>query len=238
MVDPVESQALAGNLTHAYQIISSNSGWFGNDLAAMDSTVLKTSTIENQVKDILLGRREFLPNHECVHLGGLVQTWSEHKMANVVNRYLSTKVMVNALMEGIHKQGSFNDRAQAVASYAMQCQAFQDVGTLPRDCFETSKAGAMSRIWQDAKNTWQDMNWKAKAISVATIAAVTLCGASIVALIVFAIVRTGGLAIAAIAGVGTTPISACFSRIAMNLIAATDFLGMNDAHNRAKEKTT
>ncbi|AIW18837.1 hypothetical protein F0267_24595 [Vibrio coralliilyticus] len=293
MVHPVESQALAGNLTHAYQIISSNSGWFGNDLAAMASTVWKTGTIENQVKDILQGRREFLPSHESMsmtaemiallHLvqcapymagaakgatgsglvangasqlvsalvpgstlvkpmasmfGGLVQTWSERKMANVVNRHRSTEVMVNALMAGIRKQGSFNERAQAFASYTMQRQALQDVGTLSRDCFETSKAGAMSRMWQDAKSTWQEMNWKAKAFSVATTAAVTLSGASIVALIVFAIVGTGGLAIAAIAGVGTTPISAYFSRTAMNLIASTNFLGMNDAHNRAKEKMT
>mgnify|MGYP005716446849 FL=1 len=115
--------------------------------------------------------------------GGLVQTWSERKMANVVNRHRSTEVMVNALMAGIRNQGSFNKRAQAVASYAMQRQALQDVGTLSRDCFETSKAGAMSRMWQDAKNTWQEMNWKAKVFSVATTAAVTLSGASVVALI-------------------------------------------------------
>ncbi|NOH63191.1 type III secretion system effector BopA family protein [Vibrio sp. RE88] len=293
MAHPVESQVLAGNLTHAYQIISANNGWFGADLAAMASTVWKTGTIENQVKDILQGRRQFLPNHESMSmsaemiallhltqclpylagagkgvagsgviatsvgqlvtvlglgssiskplasmLGGMVQTWSERKMANVVNRHRSTEVMVNALMAGIHTQGSFNERAQAAASYTMQRQALQDVGTLSRDCFETNKAGAMSRMWQDAKNTWQEMNWKAKAFSVATTAALTVSGASIVALMVFAIVGTGGLAIAVIAGVGTTPISAYFSRTALNLIASTNFLGMNDAHNRAKEKMT
>ncbi|ANW22928.1 hypothetical protein BA953_01200 [Vibrio coralliilyticus] len=293
MAHPVESQVLAGNLTHAYQIISANNGWFGADLAAMASTVWKTGTIENQVKDILQGRRQFLPNHESMSmsaemiallhltqclpylagagkgvagsgviatsvgqlvtvlglgssitkplasmLGGMVQTWSERKMANVVNRHRSTEVMVNALMAGIHTQGSFNERAQAAASYTMQRQALQDVGTLSRDCFETNKAGAMSRMWQDAKNTWQEMNWKAKAFSVAATAALTVSGASIVALMVFAIVGTGGLAIAVIAGVGTTPISAYFSRTALNLIASTNFLGMNDAYNRAKEKMT
>lgn len=293
MAHPVESQVLAGNLTHAYQIISANNGWFGADLAAMASTVWKTGTIENQVKDILQGRRQFLPNHESMSmsaemiallhltqclpylagagkgaagsgviatsvgqlvtvlglgssitkplasmLGGMVQTWSERKMANVVNRHRSTEVMVNALMAGIHTQGSFNERAQAAASYTMQRQALQDVGTLSRDCFETNKAGAMSRMWQDAKNTWQEMNWKAKAFSVAATAALTVSGASIVALMVFAIVGNGGLAIAVIAGVGTTPISAYFSRTALNLIASTNFLGMNDAHNRAKEKMT
>ncbi|CAM2881369.1 type III secretion system effector BopA family protein [Vibrio neptunius] len=295
MAHPVESQALAGNLTHAYQIISSNSGWFGNDLAAMASTVWKTGSVENQVKDILQGRREFLPSHESmsmtaemialIHLaqcapyiagavkgasgsgvvatgasqlvaalvpgaplmkpmasmiGGLVQTWSERKMANVVNRNRSTEIMVNALMAGIHKQGSFNDRAKAIASYAMQRQALQDIGTLSRDCFETNKAGAMSRMWQDAKNTWQEMNWKAKSFTVATTAAVSIGAAAIAALSMIAIVGTGGIAIAiaAIAGAGVTPLGALLARTALNLIASTNFLGMNDAHNRAKENMT
>lgn len=34
----------------------------------MASTVWKTGTIENQVKDILQGRRQFLPNHESMSM--------------------------------------------------------------------------------------------------------------------------------------------------------------------------
>ncbi|MFW7522879.1 type III secretion system effector BopA family protein [Vibrio ostreicida] len=66
MAHPIESQALAGNLTHAYQIVAGNSGWFGADLATAAKTVWKTSTVENQVKDILQGRREFLPTEKSM----------------------------------------------------------------------------------------------------------------------------------------------------------------------------
>lgn len=61
MAHPMESQTLAKDITHAYQIISANSGWFGADLAAAVSSVWQSATVENQVKDILLGTRELLP---------------------------------------------------------------------------------------------------------------------------------------------------------------------------------
>ncbi|HGJ5866314.1 MAG TPA: type III secretion system effector BopA family protein [Arsenophonus nasoniae] len=61
MAHPMESQALAKNITHAYQIITGNSGWFGAELATAVSSIWQTATVENQVKDILLGTRELLP---------------------------------------------------------------------------------------------------------------------------------------------------------------------------------
>ncbi|MFS1537767.1 MAG: type III secretion system effector BopA family protein [Candidatus Phlomobacter fragariae] len=61
MAHPMESQALAKDITHAYKIISANSGLFGADLAAAVSSVWQTVTVENQVKDIVLGTRELLP---------------------------------------------------------------------------------------------------------------------------------------------------------------------------------
>lgn len=61
MAHPMESQLLAKNITHAYQIITGNSGWFGADLATAISSVWQSATVENQVKDILLGTRELLP---------------------------------------------------------------------------------------------------------------------------------------------------------------------------------
>lgn len=61
MAHPMESQALAKNITHAYQIITGNSGWFGADLATAVNSVWQSATVENQVKDILQGTRELLP---------------------------------------------------------------------------------------------------------------------------------------------------------------------------------
>jgi hypothetical protein len=173
-------------------------------------------------------------------LGGMVQTWAEQKMTNVVNQNRSTEVMVNALMAGIRQQGSFNDRAKAVTSYAIQRQALQDAGTLARDCFETNKAGAISRMWQDAKNSWQEMNWKAKAFTVVTTAALAVGTAATAAIAVLAIAGTGGgaIAVAALAGATVMPFGAYLARTAVNLIASTNFLGLKDAHERAKEKMT
>ncbi|CAA2929554.1 hypothetical protein [Arsenophonus endosymbiont of Bemisia tabaci] len=57
MAHSMESQTLAKDITHAYQIISANSGCFGADLAAAVSSVWQSATVENQVKDILMGTR-------------------------------------------------------------------------------------------------------------------------------------------------------------------------------------
>ncbi|MYM58547.1 hypothetical protein GTG28_04855 [Vibrio sp. OCN044] len=295
MSHPIESQALAGNLNHVFQIVTSNSVLFGSDVAAMATTIWSTGTVENQVKDILQGRREFLPNQESLSMtpemiallnlaqgapyvaaamkglaggglmangaGGLasvlmpsvavaepmarvlfsvIQTWSENKAATIVTQHRTTEIMVNALMRGIIGQGSFKDRAQAMATYTMQRQALQDVGTLSRDCFETNKTGMIKRAWQDAKNTWSEMNWKARAFTVATTAAISIGAAAVAAISVISIVGTGGIAIAiaALAGLGAMSVGGFFARTMINLIAASNFLGMNDANQRTREKMT
>ncbi|RSD29158.1 hypothetical protein [Vibrio pectenicida] len=295
MHHPIESQALAGNLNHVFQIVSSNGGFFGSDAANMATTIWSTGTVESRVKDILQGRREFLPNQESLSmtpemiallhlaqsapymaaamkglaggglmangagllvstlvpgvavaqpmariLGGIVQTWSEKKAANIVTQHRTTEVMVNALMRGIISQGSFKDRAQAMAVYTMQRQALQDVGTLSRDCVETNKTGMIRRAWQDAKNTWSEMNWKARAFTVATTVALSIGAAAVAVIGVISIVGTGGIAIAiaAMVGLGAMSVGGFFARTTINLIAASNFLGMNDANERAREKMT
>ena len=295
MSHPIESQALAGNLNHVFQIVTSNSVLFGSDVAAMATTIWSTGTVENQVKDILQGRREFLPNQESLSMtpemiallnlaqgapyvaaamkglaggglmangaGGLasvlmpsvavaepmarvlfsvIQTWSENKAATIVTQHRTTEIMVNALMRGIIGQGSFKDRAQAMATYTMQRQALQDVGTLSRDCFETNKTGMIKRAWLDAKNTWSEMNWKARAFTVTTTAAISIGAAAVAAISVISIVGTGGIAIAiaALAGLGAMSVGGFFARTMINLIAASNFLGMNDANQRTREKMT
>ncbi|GLT18654.1 hypothetical protein GCM10007938_24350 [Vibrio zhanjiangensis] len=247
MSHPIESQALAGNLNHVFQIVSTNGGFFGSDIAAMATTIWSTGTVENQVKDILQGRREFLPSQEALSmtpemiallhlaqsapymaaavkglaggglvangagllvsalmpgvavaqpmariLGGIVQTWSENKAVNVVTQHRTTEVMVNALMRGIINQGSFKDRAQAMVMYTMQRQALQDVGTLSRDCFETSKTGMIQRAWHDIKNLWSEMDWKARTFTVVTTAACSIGAAAAAVIGVMSIVGTGG----------------------------------------------
>ena len=297
MAHPVESQALAENLTHVYQIISANSGWFGPDLVAMASTVWQTATVENQVKDILQGRREFIPSQNSMSmtaemiallhlaqcapymvgaakgatgngliasmastmvssfapapaaslarpmagmLGGIVQTWTEQKLTNAVVQNRSTEVMVNALMKGIQQQGGFSDRAKAVTSYMMQRQDLQNIGTLATDCFETNKMGVVRRMWQDAKNSWHEMDWKAKAFTLVTTATVVAGTAVTATAVVLAIAGTGGgaIAAAAIVGAAVMPLGAYMARAVLNRFSSTNFLGLNDAQENAKEKMT
>ncbi|MBU2898907.1 type III secretion system effector BopA family protein [Vibrio hepatarius] len=295
MSHPLESQALAGDLNHVFQIVSTNGGFFGSDVAAMASTIWSTGTVESQVKDILQGRREFLPSQESLSmtpemiallhlaksapymasaikglaggglmangagllvstlmpggafvqpmarmLGGIVQTWSESRAANIVTQHRTTEIMVNALMRGLINSGSFKDRAQAMAFYTMQRQALQDVGTISRDCFETDKMSTIRRAFQDVKNTWSEMDWKAKTFTLATTSAISVGAAAITALGVISIIGTGGIsiAIAVLAGVGAMSIGGFFARTMINLVAASNFLGMNDANERAREKMT
>lgn len=295
MSHPIESQALAGNLNHVFQIVSSNGSIFGSDVAAMAANIWSTGTLENQVKDILQGSREFLPSQESLSmtpemiallhlaqsapymaaamkglvggglmangsgllvsalipgvavaqpmariLGGIVQTWSENKAVNIVTQHRTTEVMVNALMRGIISQGSFKDRAQAVAVYTMQRQALQDIGTLYRDCFETNKTGMIQRAWQGAKNTWSEMNWKARTFTVITTAALSMVAAAATVIGVISIVGTGGFAITivALSGLGAMSVGGFFARTIIKLIAASNFLGLNDANEKAREKMT
>ena len=297
MAHPLESQALAENLTHVYQIVSANSGWFGPDLVAMASTVWQTGTVENQVKDFLQGRREFIPSQNSMSmtaemiallhlaqcapyvvgaakgatgngliasmtstlvssfapapaaslarpmagmLGGIVQAWTEQKLTNTVVQNRSTEVMVNALMKGIQQQGGFSDRAKVVTSYMRQRQDLQNIGTLATDCFETNKMGVVRRMWQDAKNSWHEMDWKAKAFTLVTTATVAAGTAATTAAVVLAIAGTGGgaIAVAAIAGAAVMPLGVYMARTVVNRFSSTNFLGLNDAHERAKGKMT
>lgn len=59
---PIEARELAGNLTQAYNIILANPGTFGQELVNTVTTVWQTGTVQNQVHDILQGKREELPD--------------------------------------------------------------------------------------------------------------------------------------------------------------------------------
>ncbi|MCL1127650.1 type III secretion system effector BopA family protein [Shewanella surugensis] len=61
MNHPVEARELAGDLTQAYNIISSSPGTFGTEFANFVKTSWQTGTVENQVTDVLLGKRELIP---------------------------------------------------------------------------------------------------------------------------------------------------------------------------------
>lgn len=58
---PLESMELAENLNHAYNILSSSGGTFGQDLAGMATTVWSTTSVKNQVEELLVGDRDVLP---------------------------------------------------------------------------------------------------------------------------------------------------------------------------------
>lgn len=62
MAHPLEAQALAGNLTQAYNIILANPSTFGQELVGAVTTVWQTGTVQNQVQDMLQGTREALPD--------------------------------------------------------------------------------------------------------------------------------------------------------------------------------
>lgn len=62
MSHPIEARELAGNLTHAYHIITANPGTFGQELVNTVKTVWQTGTVKSQVHDILNGTREELPD--------------------------------------------------------------------------------------------------------------------------------------------------------------------------------
>ncbi|MGI2070253.1 type III secretion system effector BopA family protein [Shewanella baltica] len=62
MAHPIEARELAGNLTQAYNIILANPGTFGQELVNTVTTVWQTGTVQNQVHDILQGKREELPD--------------------------------------------------------------------------------------------------------------------------------------------------------------------------------
>lgn len=62
MAHPIEARELAGNLTQAYNIILANPGTFGMELVNTVTTVWQTGTVQNQVHDILQGKREELPD--------------------------------------------------------------------------------------------------------------------------------------------------------------------------------
>ncbi|WP_299493698.1 hypothetical protein [uncultured Shewanella sp.] len=61
---PSEAAALGGSLSHAYSIIASGGGSFGQQLEDMANNVWSKASIENQVKDLLVGEREILPSVE------------------------------------------------------------------------------------------------------------------------------------------------------------------------------
>ena len=284
MAHPMESQALANDITHAYKIISDNSGWFGADLAAAVSSIWQSATIENQVKDIVQGTREVLPLQPSysmtpeviallhfTHLlpyaavsikgsvqsglvssiasffgagwannmiGGFIQTWAEQKVASTVSAHRNTEVMVNALMLGISEQGSFKDRASSVVSYMMKRQLLQDIGTLGRDCFETSKAGTLRRWLQGTINFWQQMDVNAKLFSVAAITGTAAISATVAVLVVMFTVGTAGVDLAAL-GVGAllaATIGGYFGYSGLNLLKHSELLGFRQAYEYAQDK--
>ncbi|WP_298775601.1 hypothetical protein [uncultured Shewanella sp.] len=61
---PSEAVALGGSLSHAYSIIASGGGSFGKQLEDMANNVWSKASIENQVKDLLVGERKILPSVE------------------------------------------------------------------------------------------------------------------------------------------------------------------------------
>ncbi|RSD30952.1 hypothetical protein [Vibrio pectenicida] len=291
----IESQVFAGNLTHAFQIIGTNSCWFGNDLATTASTIWSAGTVEKQVKDILQGHREYLPSQgtlfmtpemiALLHLaqsapymaaamkgltGGsvmangagllvsalmpavaiaqpmekmldsMVQSWSENKVANIVTQQRTTEVMVNALMKGIIKPECYKNCAQLIECYSIQRQALQNIEELSKGCFKNNKLGIIRRIWQSVSNTWSEMDWKAKFFAVITTTALSIGTATISALVVISIVGTAGIsfAVAVLAGFGSMCMGGYFARRVINIIVASDFLGMNNANEIARQKMT
>ncbi|WP_298773266.1 type III secretion system effector BopA family protein [uncultured Shewanella sp.] len=62
MNHPIEARELAGDLTQVYNIISSSPGTFGTDFAKFVKTSWQIGTVENQVTDVLLGKRALIPS--------------------------------------------------------------------------------------------------------------------------------------------------------------------------------